>query len=105
MSCGHTICATCVTIFGQQSTSEQYLYRLAECGLCQKEFTADTTAWSEIQLKPAEAGPRILAIDGGGVRGTVSARILDLLEQEINLDLPISYFFDLIIGTSSGESR
>jgi hypothetical protein len=105
MSCGHTICATCVTIFGQQSTSEQYLYRLAECGLCQKEFTSDRTAWSEIQLKPAEAGPRILAIDGGGVRGTVSARILDLLEQEINLDLPISYFFDLIIGTSSGESR
>ena len=52
--------------------------------------------------------PRILALDGGGVRGLSSLLILQKLMQEVqrlkedsNLPLPCQYF-DLICGTSTG---
>ena len=52
--------------------------------------------------------PRILALDGGGVRGLSSLLILKKLMQEVqrikgdsNLPLPCEYF-DLICGTSTG---
>lgn len=46
---------------------------------------------------------RVLALDGGGVRGHIQLEILALLEREIGLDLPLRSFFDLIVGTSIGE--
>jgi hypothetical protein len=46
---------------------------------------------------------RVLALDGGGVRGHIQLEILALLEREIGLDLPLRYFFDLIVGTSIGK--
>jgi patatin-like phospholipase/acyl hydrolase len=52
--------------------------------------------------------PRILALDGGGVRGFSSLLILERLMQEIqrlngddDLPLPCKYFY-LICGTSTG---
>lgn len=46
---------------------------------------------------------RILALDGGGVKGLIQLEVLAMLEEEIGLDLPLRYFFDLIVGTSIGE--
>lgn len=43
---------------------------------------------------------RILAIDGGGIRGTFPAAFLANLEK--GLDRPIGSYFDLIAGTSTG---
>lgn len=43
---------------------------------------------------------RILAIDGGGIRGTFPAAFLANLEKD--LDQPIGSYFDLITGTSTG---
>ena len=43
---------------------------------------------------------RILAIDGGGVRGAFPAALLASLEQD--LDQPIGRYFDLVSGTSTG---
>lgn len=43
---------------------------------------------------------RILAIDGGGIRGVISAVLLDFLETRLNA--PVAELFDLIVGTSSG---
>lgn len=43
---------------------------------------------------------RILAIDGGGIRGTFPAAFLANLEKD--LDQPIGRYFDLITGTSTG---
>jgi len=43
---------------------------------------------------------RVLAIDGGGVRGILPARILTALEDEAGR--PIAELFDLIVGTSIG---
>jgi len=43
---------------------------------------------------------RILSIDGGGIRGIVAARMLEAIAQ--HLDRPLSHYFDLITGTSTG---
>lgn len=43
---------------------------------------------------------RILSIDGGGIRGIVAARMLEVIEQQ--LTQPVGEYFDLIVGTSTG---
>ncbi|PIA46444.1 hypothetical protein AQUCO_01500174v1 [Aquilegia coerulea] len=50
---------------------------------------------------------KILAIDGGGVRGIIPATILEYLERQIqglerNQDARIADYFDVIAGTSTG---
>ncbi|MBD2770629.1 patatin-like phospholipase family protein [Iningainema tapete] len=43
---------------------------------------------------------RILSLDGGGIRGIISARILAEIEQQINQ--PLNEYFNLVAGTSTG---
>lgn len=43
---------------------------------------------------------RVLSIDGGGIRGLIPSVILDHVEKMIGV--PISTYFDIIIGTSTG---
>lgn len=43
---------------------------------------------------------KILALDGGGIRGVYAAHVLARLED--TLKLPVSHCFDLIAGTSTG---
>ena len=43
---------------------------------------------------------RILSLDGGGVRGVISARILAAIKKQINQ--PLNEYFGLIAGTSTG---
>lgn len=43
----------------------------------------------------------VLAIDGGGVRGVIPARILQEIEERTGK--PISELFDLVVGTSTGS--
>jgi hypothetical protein len=43
---------------------------------------------------------RILAIDGGGIKGTFPAAFLAAVEETI--EQPIHKYFDLIVGTSTG---
>jgi hypothetical protein len=44
---------------------------------------------------------RILALDGGGIRGVISAKILERVEEKIGK--PLNEYFDLIAGTSTGS--
>lgn len=44
---------------------------------------------------------KILACDGGGIRGLITAVILERLEQK--LDKPLKNYFDLFAGTSTGS--
>ena len=56
----------------------------------------------------SSSGPkRILSLDGGGIRGTLSIAFLERLETELRQrhdrpDLVLSDYFDLIGGTSTG---
>lgn len=42
---------------------------------------------------------RVLAIDGGGIRGIIAATVLERMEHDLK---PISELFDVVIGTSIG---
>jgi patatin-like phospholipase/acyl hydrolase len=44
---------------------------------------------------------RILSLDGGGIRGVISAAILSEVEKMV--DSPLNQYFDLIAGTSTGS--
>ncbi len=44
---------------------------------------------------------RVLSIDGGGVRGVFAAKMLELIETKLGID--IRNTFDLIVGTSTGS--
>ncbi len=44
---------------------------------------------------------RILSLDGGGIRGVVAAKILSLIEKQI--EQPLNEYFNLITGTSTGS--
>lgn len=48
----------------------------------------------------ARRGARILVVDGGGVKGIASIRMLNALEQRCGQ--PLHSLFDLIVGTSAG---
>lgn len=52
-------------------------------------------------MSDAESRPvRILAVDGGGIRGVIPATMLCALQER--LDRPVSDYFDVIAGTSTG---
>ncbi len=44
---------------------------------------------------------RILCLDGGGIRGVITAMILEELERQVGQ--PLNQYFDLIAGTSTGS--
>jgi len=49
---------------------------------------------------------RILALDGGGVRGAISVaflkRIEEILDKEVGREVRLGDWFDLVGGTSTG---
>jgi hypothetical protein len=57
--------------------------------------------WGTLADRYSDARPRrILALDGGGIRGVITLRVLKRLETL--LGRPLADFFDLIGGTSTG---
>lgn len=56
---------------------------------------------SRVESEPAMRDRWILSLDGGGVRGLMTAVFLERLEAEAGL--PLARCFDLISGTSSGS--
>ena len=56
-----------------------------------------------MRLKLLTAGPRVLVLDGGGIRGAFTLRAIEALEQYRDLPYPIYDDFDLALGTSIGR--
>ena len=54
------------------------------------------------QVWPKDRRLRILSIDGGGIRGIFPAALLAGLERDFASGHPISDYFDLVAGTSTG---
>lgn len=111
LPCGHTLCETCIRRYGENDEHDSHTFSFMRCPLgcsneaCQNDIDPDTNTqfWWSIHLKPPTAGVRILALDGGGVRGVITSAILSRLEDELGLGLPIHRYFDLIVGTSAGQ--
>ena len=96
LECGHTLCDTCVSIFGEPVQGKEYRWKLNTCLLClsRSHFQA--------RLLPPTCGARLISIDGGGSRGIIPLTYLDELQDTMGLSYPIQENFDFGIGTSSG---
>ncbi len=51
---------------------------------------------------PENKSFKILALDGGGMRGVVTLQILEKVQELIGKDQPFNEYFDIIAGTSTG---
>ncbi|KAA8903651.1 hypothetical protein FN846DRAFT_779968 [Sphaerosporella brunnea] len=100
LHCGHVLCEDCIDDYSDQDEMRMH-FTVRTCPLCHQRGPLSTTPWT-IKRDPWEAPPRILCLDGGGVRSVIQLRILSALEGHIGLGLPIQEFFDLIVGTSAG---
>ncbi len=99
LTCGHALCDICLKIFGLRSHSEKYTYSLSCCLLC-----GTRNHRPDFQLMPPTAGPRVLSLDGGGIRGVIPLVFLEHIQQEMaELDCPLRDYFDFVCGTSSGQ--
>src|SRR5271166_3005187 len=57
--------------------------------------------WGHLTQRYAAQRPRkLLALDGGGIRGVLTLSILKAIEQKVGQKL--CYYFDYIAGTSTG---
>ncbi|CAI7656425.1 unnamed protein product [Penicillium crustosum] len=96
LPCGHSLCDTCVQIFGTLSLLREEEYHVSSCPLCgsRKALT--------VRLKPSTSASRILSIDGGGSRGIIPLENLNILQNILGPELPLTDMIDLTVGCSSG---
>ncbi|CZR37777.1 uncharacterized protein FPRO_07032 [Fusarium proliferatum ET1] len=102
LPCEHVICDTCVEDFDDTAVDKQYPGRVMHrrCIICN---SSSSDKWPFVTtVRPQLCGLRVLSLDGGGVRGIVELTVLNRLEKEIGLGIPIGSFFDIIVGTSTG---
>lgn len=69
-----------------------------ERGVLDRSYNDKAKPWFGFGKRPVY---RVLAIDGGGIRGLVPARVLEEIERRTGK--PIAKQFDLIAGTSTGS--
>ncbi|KAF4448554.1 hypothetical protein F53441_8031 [Fusarium austroafricanum] len=65
--------------------------------------SSDICDWKPKRIKPRDAGPRVLALDGGGVRGVVELYVLREIEKHVGYGISIHELFDLVVGTSTED--
>lgn len=105
LPCGHVICVSCVREFDESLRDKKYpgLAIHTSCILC---GSSKQDTWPcEFQYLPDLSGIRVMSLDGGGVRGIIQLSILSRLEELLNIEMSLGEFFDLMVGTSAGESR
>jgi len=102
LRCEHSFCPLCIQELGTPSDSFECAFHIDCCPLCDPSEHGNPHL---VQLKPRCAGVRILSLDGGGIRGIVELVLLKAIQKKLGLGVPLSEFFDLIVGTSTGEWR
>jgi hypothetical protein len=98
LSCGHTLCENCVLVFGDVDEHDPWMYRIQSCFLCGEEMPEEV----KIKIHPPTAGVGILCLDGGGIRGASSLRMMKRIHDRIGLPIPFQQFFKVAFGISSG---
>ncbi|TGJ70891.1 hypothetical protein EYR41_002905 [Orbilia oligospora] len=104
LPCQHMICSTCL----RENSASNRIHEpdaravLEKCGLCGDNDASNGWPFN-IQLLPELTNPRVLALDGAGVRAITQLVLLEKIEKDIGLGLPIGRFFDLIVGSSTSS--
>jgi hypothetical protein len=99
LPCGHGLCTHCthnLSLEWERTATIQ----LKRCPVCLVDF--DTSF--RIRPRPFTARPRVLALDGGGVKGIVELEMLRQIHMATACELPITELFDMVVGTSIGKS-
>ena len=78
LPCGHIVCDNCVRRF--RAKNDVWTFDVHHYFLCRIE-----TLGVNIKVKPPTATPRLLSIDGGGVRGIIPLVFLQVLEERLGL--------------------
>ena len=98
--CKHCICETCVELFVDPGSDD--LFRIRYCFYCGTEMPEDIV----VKIHPPTTGVGLLCIDGGGAKGVVPLRIMQLIEAKlrelIEADIPVQTFFKVGFGVSIG---
>ncbi|KAF5978859.1 hypothetical protein FCOIX_5622 [Fusarium coicis] len=98
LPCGHMYCEFDIRRLGRKIGRETHA--VEECICCQACFTGVV-----FKFRPKTKGIRVLALDGGGVRGIIMLQCLHMLQSMLWVFLPgmpIIDLFDVCAGTSSG---
>jgi hypothetical protein len=102
LACQHVLCEDCCVELGHSTVADPNLYEVLGCPICAAPCRL------QLRVRPATAGLRILAIDGGGIRAVIPIQFLRALQRAISVVIgsmiPVQEFFDLSFGTSSGKS-
>ena len=96
LKCNHSMCKRCIW-----NRARRYIYgsrcHLEHCPAC------DSFVNLTVRLSPPTAGIRALSLDGGGVRGMVMLKVLQIITANMQMDMDAFQWFDFITGTSTGE--
>jgi hypothetical protein len=97
LPCRHGYCEVDVRRYG--ANAGQYRFAFDSCLLCTSPCKSD------FELTPPTRAPRILSLDGGGIRGIAILEDLLILQEALDAYLPgmpIQDHFDYCIGSSAG---
>jgi len=98
LSYSHLVCNTYVKIFKKGVLGAEYKFTILEYILYR---AGSLTAL----IKPLTYRVRILSINGGGTKGVVSLKFLNLLQKTLGSKCKLQDFFNLTIGTSSSKNK
>ncbi|KAK6543076.1 hypothetical protein TWF694_006999 [Orbilia ellipsospora] len=100
LPCDHLICSSCLK---EKDREHEAFVVLKECVICGAN---EGRGWPVIiSINPELTGPRILSLDGGGVRGIIGLRTLERLESLTGLELPIGGITALGVGVQGLAAR
>ena len=97
LPCRHGYCGVDVRRYG--ACVGQYRFAFDSCLLCASPCESD------FELAPPTRAPRILSLDGGGIRGIAILEDLLILQEALEPYLPgmpVQSHFDYCIGSSAG---
>ena len=102
LPCKHGLCTLCLRACDGKETDGCRII-VNECPVCELSVGSRCIR----KFIPPTATLRVLALDGGGVKGLVQLQVLQYLCDEIGLrdTVHISTFFDLMVGSSIGKEN
>lgn len=96
LSCGHSLCNTCVVICGSRVVEESWTFRISSCPLCSQQND------DLIRLRPPTAGVRVLELGGSAKDKMLLWQFLKDLQRALSLPLSLREHFDEAVGYEIG---